>query len=609
MAPTIRPWRRQLVVAAVLAVAFTYGAWPRLVSPDPPPRTAAPGEFSADRAMRDVRAIALRPHPVGSPEMARVAEYIAARLEAPSVEVVRHDVGSLHNVVARVRGTNSTGAVLVAAHSDSVAEGPGAGDNATGAATVIEIMRVLTAGPQPRNDVIVLLDDGEEHGFLGSEAFAESHPWMSDVKVAIGLDTAAWGPPQLIQTSDDNGLVARAYARGARSPIAYGFISATNVDSEFENFPFRSRGIPAIEIEDTYADVDQHTRRDTAAAVDPGRVQQLGDQALGLTRTLADEDLTDPAAPSRVFHTLAGVGVVHYPVTWDVVVVGIAVVALVAAITIGVRRRRFVGRRLAAGAGAALALTLVLTLAGLALASIYDAIWPNPNPRLEEYLLPSSAPFGLAALVVLGALFALGYRLTARRLGRDAAAIGFALLLTAVTALLLAAAPGSEYVFAWPLVVANGTWLAMATGRTAPRWLMAVPAVVATVLGAPLLLDGYFSAGVANLPTQALAGSLIAGAFMASAFVQHDEDGITTTPSAGSPSAVDRPSRARSPVSAASAASSWSVDRSSAVSTPHVSSTRRRRSRLASEGSPPSSTAVAWGNTSRARRRTARPPR
>ena len=49
----------------------------------------------------------------------------------------------MQNVVARLEGTEQGPAVLLAAHYDSVAAGPGASDDGTGAATVLEIARAL----------------------------------------------------------------------------------------------------------------------------------------------------------------------------------------------------------------------------------------------------------------------------------------------------------------------------------------------------------------------------------------------------------------------------------------------------------------------------------
>src|ERR1700761_2078192 len=48
--------------------------------PAPAPANAAPGVFSATRALVDVRAIAQRPHPIGSPESQRVQAYLLQRM-------------------------------------------------------------------------------------------------------------------------------------------------------------------------------------------------------------------------------------------------------------------------------------------------------------------------------------------------------------------------------------------------------------------------------------------------------------------------------------------------------------------------------------------------
>jgi hypothetical protein len=80
-----------------------------LGSPDAKGAGDPPAEFSAGRAMVNVEEVAGEPHPVGSAAMADVADYLAAALERTGAEVDRQDVGDLYNVVARIRGTNSTG--------------------------------------------------------------------------------------------------------------------------------------------------------------------------------------------------------------------------------------------------------------------------------------------------------------------------------------------------------------------------------------------------------------------------------------------------------------------------------------------------------------------
>ena len=146
-------------------------------------------EFSAARAMRDVREIAKAPRMLGSAENDRVREYLVGRLRelgaSPAVQsatVARHtqsgpDTWALvNNVVATIPGTSPTGSVLMVAHYDSAPSGPGAADNAASVAAILETMRALKTGPAARNDLIVLFTDGEELGLLGAKAFVETQP-------------------------------------------------------------------------------------------------------------------------------------------------------------------------------------------------------------------------------------------------------------------------------------------------------------------------------------------------------------------------------------------------------------------------------------------------
>ena len=541
-----RSWLRPVFAAAVLVAAGLFGAWPMLGSSAPRGMTASASEFSAGRAMVDVRALAREPHPVGSPAMARVADYLAAQLRQAGAQVARQDAGGLHNVIGRIAGTAPTGAVLFVSHPDSVAGSPGAGDNATGASVLAEMARALKAGAPLRNDVIVLFDDGEEKGFLGGRAFAAGGPWRNEVRAAVGLVTAAWGPPHVIQACNGNGLMIRGYADGARQPAAYSFLAAIDAGSWYETEPFRARGIPALEIGDTYASPGQHTAADTAANVDPARVQQAGDQALGLARALGSQDLRHATAADRVFYTVPGLGVVDYPLAWDGVLTGLAVAAFAAVLAAGSRRGRLGGRRVLAGAGAALGLIVACTLTAAGAAAVYRAWYPYPNPKLAgflmpaEYLLPSSVPCALAACALITVLFGAGYRRLARRAGAAALTAGFLGRWTLATGVLLVVFPGSEQALVWPGLAACAIWLWILLRPAAPALVLLIPAAIGAAVAAPLLLDGYFGGGIANLPVEVSAGALIAGALIAPPMAIRPYPGGDAEP-APPPRPVDRP--------------------------------------------------------------------
>lgn len=128
---------------ALLGLAFLSAATALVISRMRPlevvPASAPAVEFSAERAMRDVREVARAPHPVGSAEHARVEAYLRARLEALGLgsEVQEATVEGIpvRNVLARLPGREAgRPGLLLSCHYDSAEEGPGASDDGSGVA-------------------------------------------------------------------------------------------------------------------------------------------------------------------------------------------------------------------------------------------------------------------------------------------------------------------------------------------------------------------------------------------------------------------------------------------------------------------------------------------
>ena len=83
------------------------------------------------------------------------------------------------NVIAEIPGTDpavGSEVVMAGAHLDSWHSATGATDNADGAATVMEALRILkTLGVRPRRTIRIALWAGEEQGLLGSKAYVQQH--------------------------------------------------------------------------------------------------------------------------------------------------------------------------------------------------------------------------------------------------------------------------------------------------------------------------------------------------------------------------------------------------------------------------------------------------
>src|SRR5690606_29158046 len=174
-------------MAAILLLASCVAAWFGILGNRPPPAVgpeAAAEAFSAARAMGALERILgdQRPHPTGSAANAAVRDAIVAELRALGLEpeVQRRfacggfTCATVENVVARVQGASPDHAVLLSAHYDSVAAGPGASDDGAGVAASIEAARALQAGPPAESEVWLLLNDGEELGLIGAQSFARA---------------------------------------------------------------------------------------------------------------------------------------------------------------------------------------------------------------------------------------------------------------------------------------------------------------------------------------------------------------------------------------------------------------------------------------------------
>jgi hypothetical protein len=148
--------------------------------------TARAAPVSAARLEADVRRLASTPrHVLDDVEQARAAaESVAATFADLGLAVERLEVSDrgvvLPVVWACVPGTASRDVLVFSAHYDTVRGTPGADDNASGVAGVLELARVLSENPLPVSVVLaaVPFEEGDsiEPGggfFAGAAALAE----------------------------------------------------------------------------------------------------------------------------------------------------------------------------------------------------------------------------------------------------------------------------------------------------------------------------------------------------------------------------------------------------------------------------------------------------
>jgi hypothetical protein len=95
------------------------------------------------------------------------------------------------NVLAWKRKPSSASTIVVCAHFDSARGSPGADDNASGVATLLEVARVLS-GSDCRGSVLLAALDMEEIGMFGGQALAERLRPLRGNTTALTLESVGY---------------------------------------------------------------------------------------------------------------------------------------------------------------------------------------------------------------------------------------------------------------------------------------------------------------------------------------------------------------------------------------------------------------------------------
>lgn len=136
------------------------------------------------------------------------------------------------NVVATLRGTASPDIVyLLTSHFDSVAGGPGADDNASGTAALLEVARRLAASPLPATVMFGALT-GEEAGLLGAQELTRRLVAAGvDVRGVLNNDMIGWGADR--PEPDNTIRYANAAIRDIQHGAALSFTSLITYDARY----------------------------------------------------------------------------------------------------------------------------------------------------------------------------------------------------------------------------------------------------------------------------------------------------------------------------------------------------------------------------------------
>src|SRR5215213_6191126 len=166
-----------LVVALVVGVLWMTAVPGRSHAGPLPPLKPEQVELAA-RLRNHVQAIASRPHNIGHPqELERAALHIESTLAGMGYQVHRQpfwadgqEVRNIEAVIEPAASVAGAKTLVVGAHYDSYLHAPGANDNGTGVAGVLELARLLAdLGGKASMRIRLALFVNEEPPFFKSE--------------------------------------------------------------------------------------------------------------------------------------------------------------------------------------------------------------------------------------------------------------------------------------------------------------------------------------------------------------------------------------------------------------------------------------------------------
>lgn len=208
----------------------------------------------------------------------------------------RLEEGALVNVLALLPGNDpqkTREVVIIGAHRDHFGRQagllfPGADDNASGTAVLLEVARVMaTAGARNARTVLFISFSGEEEGLLGSRLYLQRPVWpINSTRAMINIDHAGIGNGRLTVgvTGIEKSLALEAgQTVGLAEKVdLYGFFPGG------DHVPFKEAGVPTITIVSGGVHPNFHQPTDTADTINSEILQSVARYVLSLIWQLSN---------------------------------------------------------------------------------------------------------------------------------------------------------------------------------------------------------------------------------------------------------------------------------------------------------------------------------
>ena len=445
--------------------------------------------FSSGRAMSQLVEIARAPRPPGSPEHERVRSLLATRLSELDMEVeVRSEdvlevdsavatLATVHDVVARRPGSDPTGTLLLYAHYDGVPVSWGAADDGIGLAAILETLRATLGQPPLRNDLMVVLGDGDEIGVRATDRILREGSAPAAPTVLLAIDpVGVAGPARLMEGPDGGGRLLAHVEGELPAPVVTSALRtlAPAVFEEDPPGPLLAPGHPTLLLTSLHGRDSHHAATDRPIQVEEAALQHHGAQLLAMTRSFGGGSLGDLTAAGdepRMYVTLPWIGIVDAPRS-RAMIQSLALVLLLGIVLLVFRVRG--GSLKRAAAGVVTGATVVALSAGAARGLTTALGRFHPELGRVDGLVYDGGIHLLVLVALVVALTTASYGVARLRFSRREVVLGALVVPLAALVWLTLTAPDAVAGAQWAvgLALAGALPLALLTEHHTPgRWL------------------------------------------------------------------------------------------------------------------------------------------
>ena len=314
-------------------------------------------EFSTQRALKKLAVITKQPHYVGSENHEVVAEFLVKELQNLGLETSLQegytltDWGNLvksKNILARIKGTANSKALLLLSHYDSAphSKSLGASDDGSGIVTILEGLRTyLHNNSQPKNDIIILFSDAEELGLNGAALFVTKHEWAKEVGLAINFEARGTSGPSymLMEVNNGNAEMVRNFAKAkpkfpVSNSLMYSIYKMLPNDTDLT--VFREEGkIQGLNFAFIDSHYNYHTAQDNLANLSPTTLKHQGTYLMSMLTYFGNIDLRKLETSEDEVYFNTPINFTHYPFSWNFPLIGLAFALFLAFVFIGIGKK------------------------------------------------------------------------------------------------------------------------------------------------------------------------------------------------------------------------------------------------------------------------------